>query len=144
MRKVLGFVFAGFAVLALSGCNPVTGTTGNTYSKVDILKLKEGYHIQGYDDTNEKYMDFYFCGKNYQYYKGETEYQGTFNIKDSDNYENARINFFDSRPNVSYRIDTDDSGDAGYIEVGRTYRIKFNHEYIRVQAIEKDSTCNSY
>jgi hypothetical protein len=133
MKKIVGFMIAGVAVVALSGCGP-TNAADTTYDNVDISQLRNGYLITG-DDNNNKNIELAYCGNTYELYHEKTTFSGTFNIKSSTN----TINMFEKTPNskASYRIDTVN----GFLEKGEIYTIKENGYDITIESIRKDPWC---
>jgi predicted small secreted protein len=145
MKKIIGFVLAGMAMVALSGCNTIPGQNPDitTLSSVDIKNLKNGYIIKGYDDIHGRNVEFDFCGRYYDYYRdGAATQSGHFRIADGNYYTDSRINMWMNDGHTSYRIDVDDNNRDGLLKVGETYKIKEQNEEIYVESITKDINCD--
>ena len=123
MRKVFGFITAGFAVLILSGCNPVGDISKAT---VYLDELGNGYKISGSDTVIHKEVDLCFYGDDYTYGRGSKYFDGTYSIDYSD------IVFRDHTDGGSYRLLT-----TGEITEGYTYNFKGLNNNIKVEKITR-------
>ena len=100
MKKFMSILFAGVAVIALSGCGGGGSSDSEIYS-VDILDLRTGYIVTGINDINDV-VELVFCGNNYDEYinySSTTTDFGTFVVDDK------YIDFSSSLFN-NYYIDT--------------------------------------
>lgn len=134
MKKLMNLFISGVAVIALSGCgggsddgdiNPPSAIT-----EIDILKLNEGYQINGFNYADEE-VTLEYCGNEYDYYRADDEeFHGTFNIGDIGSDTDVRINMFDD-DGGTYVIDTDD----GHLYIDEIYDIDFVNDEIDVESI---------
>ncbi len=135
MKKLLGLLLSGVAIVALSGCGTTDGDGDNgggnpgVITSVDIYNLEQGYRISGVNVDDDD-IDVLYCGNNYDLYTGSDHFTGTFNIGD----EGYRINMFDD-DGGSYRVDTSN----GNLEVDEYYQIKYIDDYIIVESITEIS-----
>jgi len=127
MKKLIGLFISGVAVLALSGCGG--GGGDDEILSVDVLDLKKGYQINGYNDDKQD-VTLKYCNNTYTYFTDEYKYYGTFSIGDTVTEEDARINMFDD-DDGSYRVDTED----GYLRVDEKYDILYQGDEIIVESI---------
>ena len=127
--------FAGVALVALNGCGGGSGDTTATgpesFDRVDVLDLTDGFIIDGYNQAGED-VTLEFCNGEYDYYSGPDHWYGNFSINED------RVNMFDETPTGgSYRIDT-----FNYLfEVGQEYTIDFQNDEIEVEQITEDLAC---
>ena len=132
MKKLMSLLLSGVTIIALSGCGGGSddgSTTPIEITEVDILKLNEGYQINGVNDALEDVTEY--CANEYDYYRGVDEhFLGTFNIGDIGADTDVRINMFDD-DGGTYVIDTDD----GHLHVGEIYYIDSVSDEIEVESI---------
>ncbi len=139
MKKLISLLLSGVTIIALSGCGGGSDGGGNgsnppaEITNVDILDLDEGYQINGVNDANED-VTFEYCANEYDYYRDDEHFLGTFNIGDIGADTDVRINMFDV-DGGTYVIDTDD----GRLNVGEIYDIDFVSDEIEVESIVKIS-----
>ena len=132
----MSLLLSGIAIIALSGCGSSSSTESNPpieITEVDILNLDEGYQINGVNNADED-VTFEYCANEYDYYRDNDHFLGTFNIGDIGADTDVRINMFDD-DGSSYRIDTDN----GRLHVGKIYYIDFVSDEIEVESIVKIS-----
>jgi len=130
MKKCMGLVLAGVAVFALSGCDTGSdgdGSSGGDITYIDISDLDLGYVIDGHSSYGND-VRLVYCRNGYDYYRGSTHFDGTFNIK------NDEIQMYDSASGT-YIIDTDNY----LIEVGEYYDIFDVADDITVDSIFETS-----
>jgi len=121
MKKFKGLVLAGVAIFALSGCGSSSGGDtdtsgeGNTYDDVYLTELDQGYSIKGYSSEDEE-VEFIYCNDEYEYYRDNENFFGTFFIDDDE------IEMNDEKGGSYVLIvDTYDNNGDSLMKVDKTY-----------------------
>lgn len=142
MKKYIGFVLAGVAVLVLGGCGEGTNDILEEKSSVNIENLKQGYTIEGHNTIDNTFMELDFCEDKTYIYDNQTRQQqiyGNFNI----NRDGLWINmwYYENNKEMSTRLEATMDGNYGYLIKNETYELVGMSNYtFTIDAIYQ-STC---
>lgn len=118
LRKLLLNIFAIFILNACGSSESSIDTEESTINFVDILDLKKGYFIDGYNSKDEN-VYLRYCNNDYEYTRASLNFSGTFVIDNT----NTIIGMLDDNGS-NYILNTGD----GYLEVDQNYDI-YNLNY---------------
>ena len=137
MKKLMSLLFAGVAIVAMSGCSSTV--KDSHIEEVDINVLNEGYLVTGVDGVIVpagalnvtpaahrpewgEIASIQFCPNHIAYVLWRDNHQTIENYSILDN--NTKLYFSTTGSGTTnFEINTDEDGTSGKLEVGNTYTI---------------------